>query len=321
MKRFLSVLGLVLVGLAILFVLTTQPSCTHCPPTQQSVAPERLLAHVEKLSIDFAPRNYKRVWNLDKCAGYISDHFMKAGGNVEVQPYEVEGKTYRNVVAQFGSTNEPVIVVGAHYDSYQDTPGADDNASGVAGLIELAYLLGQADLGQRVELVAFTLEEPPFFRTGNMGSARHAFGLKQAGVEVEAMVCLEMIGYFSDQKDSQQFPSALMKMIYPNTGNYIAVIGSMGDRKLAKKMKESMRDATDLPVHSMCAPKGFPGLDFSDHLNYWNFDYKAVMVTDTAFMRNFTYHGTGDTADRLDYNRMAKVVLGVYEGVVRLAND
>lgn len=321
MKRFLSVVGLVLAGIAVMFALTTQPSCTHCPPTQQTVSPERLRGHVEKLSVDFAPRNYKRVWNLDKCADYISGHFMKAGGRVDIQTYEVAGNTYRNVVAQFGSTNQPVIVVGAHYDACQDTPGADDNASGVAGLIELAYLLGQADLAQRVELVAFTLEEPPFFRTANMGSARHAYGLKQEGVEVEAMVCLEMIGYFSDEQDSQHFPSALIKLFYPDTGNYIAVIGSMGDRKLAKNMKESMRGATDLPVHSMCAPKGFPGLDYSDHLNYWNFDYTAVMVTDTAFMRNFNYHGAGDTADRLDYDRMAKVVLGVYEGVVRLAND
>ena len=302
-------------------IMTTQPSCTHYPPTEKTVSTERLMTHVEKLSVDFAPRNYKRITNLDKCAVYISDHFEQAGGRVEAQTYDIKGKTYRNVIAHFGPETDSRIVVGAHYDSCQETPGADDNASGVAGLIELAYLLGKTELKQQVELVAYTLEEPPFFGGPDMGSARHAYSLKKAGVDVEAMICLEMIGYFSDEKGSQTFPSVFVKMLYPDTGNYITVIGSMGDRKLAKKMKTSMRSATDLPVYSMCAPEGFPGLDFSDHRNYWAFDYTAVMITDTAFMRNPHYHGDGDTMDKLDFDRMAKVVLGVYEGVVRLAND
>lgn len=311
---------MLLAGLGGAFVVTTQPSCTRHPETAEHVAPARLRDHVEKLSVDFAPRNYKRVWNLDKCADYIGGHFEQAGGKVAEQTYEVEGKTYRNVVASFGGESRSRIVVGAHYDTYRDTPGADDNASAVAGLIELAYLLGRADLPQRIDLVAFTLEEPPFFRSGNMGSARHAHGLRKGGKEVEAMVCLEMIGYFSDAKGSQRYPSALLKGFYPDTGNFIAVIGSLGDRKLARNIKDSMRGATDLPVHAMCAPRDFPGLDFSDHLNYWNQGYPAVMVTDTAFMRNFAYHGSNDTADRLDYDRMAKVVLGVYEAVFRLAS-
>ncbi|MDH3982141.1 MAG: M28 family peptidase [Kiritimatiellaceae bacterium] len=316
--RFLVLLVAVLGGM---FVLTTQPSCTHCPPTERQVAPERLRGHVETLSIKYAPRDYRRIWNLNKCADYISGEFKAAGAEVSEQTFEVKGKTYRNIIGLFGPVTESRIVVGAHYDSCGDTPGADDNASGVAGLIELACLLGDTDLNQQVELVAFTLEEPPFFRTGNMGSARHAYRHRQNGVEIEGMICLEMIGYFSDEKGSQQFPSALLKLFYPDTGNFIAVIGSIHDRKLAKKLKESMRGATDLPVHSMSAPKGFPGLDFSDHLNYWNHGYTAVMVTDTAFMRNLRYHRSSDTVETLDFDRMANVVLGVYEGVVDMAND
>uniref|UniRef100_UPI003567C6FA M28 family peptidase n=1 Tax=Pontiella sp. TaxID=2837462 RepID=UPI003567C6FA len=189
-----------------------------------------------------------------------------------------------------------------------------------AGLIELAYLLGKADLRQRVELVAFTLEEPPFFRTGDMGSARYAHGLKINGTAVEAMICLEMIGYFSDEPGSQDFPSILLQWFYPDCGNFIALIGLDEYRGLHRTVKGAMRGATDLPVHAMCASRGTPGIDFSDHHNFWNQGYPAVMVTDTAFLRNRRYHAAGDTADRLDYDRMAKVVAGVFEAVVHLAN-
>jgi len=307
--------------LAVFTLLVTQPSCTHGPPTGMTVDPARLRSHVETLSETHFPRDFTRVDNLDACAAYISGHFKQAGGRVSEQAYDVRGRTYCNVLATFGPETASRIVVGAHYDACGDTPGADDNASGTGGLIELAYLLGRAELRQTVELVAYTLEEPPFFRTGDMGSARHADRLRQNGVDVEAMICLEMIGYFSDEKGSQRFPSILLRLIYPSRGNYIALIGSLGDRKLIRSMKASMRGATDLPVHAMCAPKSFPGLDYSDHLNYWRNGYTAVMVTDTAFFRNPHYHRPTDTADALDYDRMAKVVLGVYEAVVRLAGE
>lgn len=316
--RFILLLTVIVSGLV---VLTVQPSGAVGQPTRQTLNPERLRSHVVMLSETFAPRNYKRIWNLNKCADYISQQFEAAGADVSEQTYEVEGREYRNIIACFGPETDSRIVIGAHYDSYQDTPGADDNASGTAGLIELARLFGKAELKQRIELVAFTLEEPPFFRTGNMGSARHAYALRMDDVEVELMICLEMIGYFSDEPGSQIFPSAMLKMIYPDTGNYIAVIGSMGERRQAKFFKEIMRGATDLPVESMCAPKDFPGLDFSDHLSYWKNGYKALMITDTAFMRNGRYHGSADTADTLDYDRMAKVVLGVYEAVMEMSRN
>ena len=320
--KALRVIGLLVLIIAGLGWLTTQPSCTHYPPTEQNVPVERLRAHVAMLSEDLVPRNYRFTDNLDQCADYISSHFRKAGADVTFQEYDVKRRTYKNVIAAFGpKSSEAFIVVGAHYDAYENTPGADDNASGVAGLIELAYLLGQADLQRRVEMVAFTLEEPPFFRTGNMGSARYAYGLKKQEVDVEVMICLEMIGCFSDEKKSQRFPSAILKLFYPDEGNYIAVVGSYGDRAFIKQVKNSMKGATDLPVRSMCAPKGTTGLDFSDHRNFWNYDYIAVMITDTAFYRNDAYHRSSDTLQRLDFNRMSKVVLGVYEAVARLSNN
>ncbi|MEE9369800.1 MAG: M28 family peptidase, partial [Pontiella sp.] len=226
--RTLSVLIICFFGI---FLLTTQPLKTCYPPTERQVYPLKLRGHVESLSEQFSPRNFKSIWNLDKCAYYISDHFRQTGAEVSEQTYEVNGQAYRNVIATYCAGTGARIVVGAHYDSCQDTPGADDNASGIAGLIELAYLLGQTELTQHVELVAYTLEEPPYFRTGDMGSARHAYSLRQKNVEIDAMICLEMIGYFSDEKGSQQFPSAILKLFYPDKGNFISVIGSIGDRK------------------------------------------------------------------------------------------
>lgn len=316
--RSAGLMALAGVGLGL---LAAQPTCTRPAPTTQQVSIKRLEKHVAMLSEVLVPRSHEHVLNLDKCADYIRSHFKRAGGQLEVQEFETNGAIYKNVVARFGPNTPSRIVIGAHYDAYRNTPGADDNASGVAGLIELAYLLGNTKLQQQVELVAFTLEEPPYFRTEDMGSARYAHKLRQQGADIEAMICLEMIGFFKDEKNSQRFPSALLKLIYPNRANYIVVVGSIGDRTLIRQVKRSMKGATDLPVYSMCAPKGFPGLDFSDHLNFWNQGYTAVMITDTAFYRNEEYHGAHDSLDRLDFNRMSKVVLGTYEAVIQLAND
>jgi Zn-dependent M28 family amino/carboxypeptidase len=314
-------MALLILLLAVMAWCTVLPSCADYPPTEAELDPAALRAHVVKLAVDFAPRDYRRIWNLNKSADYISEQFSAVGAIVSEQTFEVKGQLYRNIIARFGPETDSRIVVGAHYDSHGDTPGADDNASGVAGLIELAGLLGQVPLSQRVDLAAFTLEEPPFFGSGNMGSARHAYRLRQDDIDVEAMLCLEMIGCFSDEENSQDFPSMFLRMLYPSRGNYISLIGSLGDQKLIRQVKDSMRCATALPVHSMTAPKGFPGLDFSDHRNFWNNGYTAIMITDTAFYRNHRYHGLSDTVDTLDYDRMAQVVLGIYEAVVRLAND
>jgi Zn-dependent M28 family amino/carboxypeptidase len=224
-----------------------------------------------------------------------------------------------NIVATFGPETPERIVVGAHYDTFMDYPGADDNASGVAGLLELARMLGQAPPSLRVELVAFTLEEPPFFRTDAQGSAVHAESLRAKDVRVRAMLNLEMIGCFSDAPGSQAFPLPLLKLWYPDTGNFIVVVGQLGRGALVRDVKRAMRGASDLPVHSINAPAFIPGVDFSDHLSYWERGYPAVMITDTAFYRNPRYHTAQDTPATLDYARMAKVTDGVHAAVRTLA--
>ncbi|HTD23617.1 MAG TPA: M28 family peptidase [Terriglobales bacterium] len=197
-------------------------------------------------------------------------------------------------------------------------PGADDNASGIAGLIELAYLLGKEELQTPVELVAYTLEEPPFFRTEQMGSAVHAESLVEEHAKLRAMLCLEMIGYFSDQPDSQDYPLPELKALYPNKGNFIALVGTMQEIELLRRVKRAMMATNDLPLRSINAPRNLVGVDFSDHLNYWNRSFPALMITDTAFYRNKRYHHPEDVLNTLDFNRMAKVVQQVYTAVIEL---
>jgi hypothetical protein len=154
-----------------------------------------------------------------------------------------------------------------------------------------------------------------------MGSAVHAQSLKKAGVKVRVMFSLEMIGYFSDSADSQEFPAAILRLFYPSRGNFIAVVGRTSEGLLVRRVKGAMREASSLPVYSISAPSFIPGIDFSDQVNYWDVGYDAVMITDTAFYRNRNYHTEKDTAEKLDYSRMAMVVQGVFASVVKIANS
>src|SRR5213592_2978255 len=261
------------------------------------VDPVRLEAHVRMLAETLAPRHWKRQDNLDRAAAYVAARLGEAGARVTEQVY-----------------------VGAHYDGAGPFAAADDNASGVAGLLELARLLGTGRTpATRVDLVAFTLEEPPYYDTEWMGSHVHAAALRREGVAVRAMIALEMIGYFSDAPGSQRLPHLLLRVVYPSTGNFVAVIGRLGEAQLARRVKRAMQDATDLDIYSMNAPAWIPGIDFSDHRSYWAQGYPAVMVTDTAFYRNDRYHTPRDTPDTLDYRRMADVVRGVHRAVLTLA--
>ena len=280
---------------------------------------ERLEHRVRDLVGRFHPRDYTHAGNLARAARFLGEEFRRAGAAVSEQHFEAAGGRYRNVIAAFGPDTREVVVVGAHYDVAGELPGADDNASGVAGLLELAEQLAGATLSRRVELVAYALEEMPFFATPQMGSAVHARSLEAAGRRVKGMLCLEMIGCFSEEPGSQQFPLPLLSLFYPRRANFIAVVGNVGGAGIVRRVKRSMRRACDLPVHSINAPAFVPGVDLSDHVNFWRQGDPAVMITDTAFFRNPRYHTEGDTAETLDYARMAKVVAGVRQAVIDLA--
>ncbi len=324
-RRLIYIILLLLVTpLVVLWFVLTQPMIGRNQPSEAVVDAEKLKEHVLSLSETFHPRSFDHPENLDRCADYIAAELKQSGGRVSFQNYDYNRQTYRNVRALFGPADDASrIVAGAHYDAVIGTPGADDNASAVAGLIELGFLLGknEASLKQTVELVAYTLEEPPFFESSDMGSYRHAKLLHEQGVEIRLMICLEMIGYFDDTPGSQSTPLPVLKLFYPDRGNFIAVVGRLDQPLTLRSVKKLMRGSTDLPVYSITAPMWVPGVALSDHRNYWQFDYPAVMITDTAFFRNTAYHSGDDTADRLDYDRMGKVVIDVFEVVMGFAGE
>ncbi len=288
--------------------LMTQPGVAAAASTPVRVDPAALEKHVRMLSVTLHPRSVDNPANLQAAADYVLEQLLATGARTDVQTVKADGIDYRNLIARFGPEDGPLIVIGAHYDSCADTPGADDNASGVAGLLELSRLLAVDPPPHPVELVAYVLEEPPYFRTDAMGSFQHARELARAGREVRLMMSLEMIGYFRDEPDSQRFPIGGLSAFYPDAGNFIAIVSRFGDFGETRRVKALFRGASDLPAESINAPRSVRGVDFSDHASYWRFDYPAVMITDTAFLRNPNYHRAGDTPETLDYTRMAQVV-------------
>jgi hypothetical protein len=314
------VLSVVALVLAICAVYATQPLFGVKPGAPKGrVDPQRLRAHVETLCTEFAPRTPTPRGRLDQAAEWVRARLAEAGATVSTETFDVDGREFVNVVARVGPEAGERIVVGAHYDAADAGIGADDNASGVAALIELARVLATAAPPLRVDLVAFALEEPPYYRTDSMGSCVHARRLRESGAVVRAMVCLEMIGFFTDAPRSQRFPVPGLGLLYPTTGSFITVVGCLGQAGLVRRVKRAMAEATPLPVRSINAPRAVAGVDFSDHLNFWDAGFDAVMVTDTAFYRNHNYHLASDTPDTLDYERMARVVEGVHAAIETLA--
>ncbi|MAE62019.1 MAG: peptidase M28 [Planctomycetaceae bacterium] len=314
-RMLVGILVVLVLGVVGLRVAITQPMTGRDPlPSGAQADPEALRGRVLFLCEDVKPRYYGRPENLSRAADYIRDAFGATGAEVTEQTYEAGGDTFRNVIARLGGKNGPRIIVGAHYDVFGELPGADDNASGTAGLLEVARVLASRDISVPVELVAYSTEEPPFFASPQMGSAVHAASLIEAKTPVKAMICLEMIGYFSGEQSSWSSP---LRLFYPGRGDFIMIAGRWRDRPLIADIKRSFRGASDLDARSYCGPTSM-GTDLSDHRNYWANDISAVMITDTAFLRNSNYHRTTDRPDTLDYDRMANVVDGVVNAVIHL---
>ncbi len=263
-------------------------------------------------------RNHKNLEALNQTALYIYNHFQKFADTVYYQPYSVNGKEYKNVVCAFGTKNLERIVVGAHYDVCGPQDGADDNASGVVGLLELARMLKGKTLNYEIELVAYTLEEPPYFRTENMGSFIHAKSLFDSDTKVKGMVVLEMIGFFKDTKHTQDYPLGILKLIYGSRGDYITLVKKFGAGSFVRRFSKQFKKAKTVKTKKFTGPASLPGIDFSDHLNYWQFGFPAMMITDTAFYRNKNYHQSTDTLETIDISRMAKVIDGVFEALLKM---
>jgi Zn-dependent M28 family amino/carboxypeptidase len=310
----------------VLVLLTVGATWMTSPATRSAIRvgtvadPGRLEKDVRELVELDGFRCFERPADLQSAGSWVAGRLAATGLEVEERSYGVGDLSFAYYVAHYGNENAPVLVVGAHYDTCGEQPGADDNASAVAGALEIARLLAAARpvLRHRIELALWPLEEPPNFGTPAMGSAVHAASLAHMGAEVRGMVSLEMLGYFSDDPGSQSFPVPGMGLLYPNRGHFIAVVGNTGSWWLTRRIKRRMAGATELPVRSFNGPAAVPGINASDHLNFWRQGWDAVMITDTAFYRNPHYHQTSDTPDTLDYQRMADVVTGVYAAITTL---
>ncbi|MBT8340885.1 MAG: M28 family peptidase [Desulfatitalea sp.] len=276
------------------------------------VSAENMKRTVQYLSDITPPRNHLNTESLENASSFIIQELNKYGISAEQQKFMVSGNIYKNVIASVGPKEGVRTVVGAHYDVCEDQPGADDNASAIAGLLETARIakMHESALPFRVDFVAYTLEEPPYFGTEKMGSYIHAKYLHENNIKLRGMICLEMIGFFNDQKDSQRYPLSLMRLFYGSRGNFISVVSNYGSSSFLKQVSKHLK-ATAIEVKTLKAPTFFAGIDFSDHRNYWKFGYDAIMVSDTSFYRNPNYHMTSDTIDTLDFNRMKEVVKGI----------
>jgi len=274
--------------------------------------------HLKNITKTAAYRNHQNIAQLNIVADYIKNHLSKYTDSTSFQEYEVEGKVYKNVICSFGTENKSRIIVGAHYDVCGEQEGADDNASGVVALLELAKQLKGQKLNKRIDLVAYTLEEPPYFRTEYMGSYIHAKYLADHQIDVFGMLSIEMIGFFSDERKSQNYPLGILSWFYGNKGDYITLVNKFGKGKFARQFSKRFKQGKTIKTKKFTAPRALPGIDFSDHLNYWNFGYSAMMITDTSFYRNKNYHQKTDTIETLDINRMAKVIDGIYLALLKL---
>lgn len=306
---------LILVGI---FVAQNYPASSHAKDLPRLSDTSYLRKNLELVINTVKPRNYINVDVLDTIAERIRIEFLEYSNRVTSQDYKVGENIYRNVIASFGPEDGERIIVGAHYDVCGDQDGADDNASGVAGILELARLLKDKSLKYRIDLVAYTLEEPPYFNSKEMGSYVHARSLHDANVHVKGMISLEMIGYFSDKENSQDYPIGMMKWFYGNKGNYITIVQKTFCGKFAKQFKRLSFKNNSIPTKSFRSPSFLAGVNLSDHKNYWEFGYSAVMITNTAFFRNHNYHKPSDKLFTLDIPRMGQVIDGVFRSLMEL---
>jgi len=318
-------LAFVLAGVAGLRSMTQMPGSSQVgplPPSsgEEAELRERLQGHVAVLAGAIGERNLWRYEALQAAADYIEQSLRTMGYRVSSQDYVVEGKTVRNIEAERTGAVLPgeIVLLGAHYDSVAGSPGANDNASGVAALLELARRLSEDLPARSVRFVAFANEEPPFFYTGAMGSRVYARRAAARGEKIVAMLSLETIGYYSKAPGSQRYPFPF-GFFYPDQGNFIAFVGNLASRELVRRCVRSFRSHTAFPAEGLAAPGWMGGVHWSDHWSFWREGYPALMVTDTALYRYAHYHARTDTPDQIDYERLARVVAGLHRASLDLA--
>jgi Zn-dependent M28 family amino/carboxypeptidase len=280
---------------------------------------DRLRQHVARLAGEIGERNVFRPQALHDAEHYIHDAWSTQGHQVQVQEYAVYGVRSANLeVALSGQRDDEVVVIGAHYDTVMGSPGADDNGSAVAVLLELGRLLMGARPARSVRLVAFVNEEPPFFFTKEQGSRLYAKAARERGDPIRFMLSLEMLGYYRDTPGSQSYPP-VFRWFYPDRANFIALVSNFRSWREMHRFSSIFRQVSRFPLERVATFSWIPGVAWSDHLSFWLEGYRAMMLTDTAFFRNPHYHAATDTPTTLDYLRMAAVTEGLADTLMRLS--
>jgi Zn-dependent M28 family amino/carboxypeptidase len=281
---------------------------------------DRLRHHVNVLALEIGERHTRRPHALAAAARYVEDALALVGPEVRRQCYEAHGSACLNLEVEHrgGDQASEIVLVGAHYDTVEGSPGADDNASGVAAMIEIAGLLSGRRLRSTVRCVAFVNEEPPFFYSRQMGSAVYARAARARGDDIKVMLSLEMLGYYSARPKSQRYPPFL-RFFYPDRGNFVAFVSNLRSRRALVQLHDAFRSHCTFPSERLASPAIVPGISWSDQLSFWRAGYPAVMVTDTALYRYPHYHCPTDTPEKLNYAALARVTTGLADAITTLA--
>lgn len=288
-------------------------------PEVHSVALE-LKAHVARLATDIGERRGGEGDSLTRARDYVATELGSGAANAgpKLEHLGADGSDAANVILDLPGEVTDIVVIGAHYDSAPGTPGANDNATGVASGLYLAKKLGSARYRNTLRFVFFANEEPPYFQNPGMGSLAHARGCAERGERIIAMLALESLGYYSDEPKSQRYPWPV-GLVYPERGNFVGFVGNLGSRSLVREAIGIFRSNAKFPSEGAALPGWIPGVGWSDHWAFWQFDYPAIMVTDTAVYRDPNYHQGSDVASNLNYEHMARVTLGLLEVIRELA--
>ena len=322
--RWCAILGVIAAGGWYLISMPGKSWSDPVPPlsAEEQLIHDKLKRHVEMLAQQIGERN---VWNAEALAGaalYIRNTLENLGYLVRVQPFESQGLTVQNLEVELPGATAPeeIVVVGAHYDTVAGGPGANDNASGIAALLEIARLLAGKTHARTLRLVAFVNEEQPFSESEEMGSRVYAERSRQRGEQIKAMISLETIGHYTDQAASQHYPFPF-SYFYPDTGNFLGFVGNLSSWRLVRQAVGAFRGSTAFPSEGVAAPGWITGVGWSDHASFWQAGYPAIMITDTAFFRYQHYHEATDTPEKLDYKGLTRVTRGLVEVAAELAGN
>lgn len=289
--------------------------------SQREIA-EETRRHVGELASTIGYRSTFHPSQLARAALYIKHELEAMGYEVSDHSFPSRGSPAPNLEAVLAGTtlSSEIVIVGAHFDSFQGTPGADDNASGVAGVLALAKIFSEAPQERTIRFVLFPNEEPPAFQQADMGSLVYAKACRAANDRIVAMLSLETIGYFKDEPGTQKYPFP-MGLLYPSRGNFVGFVSNFSNRALVKRCIATFRSSSQFPSEGAALPEGIPGVGWSDHWAFWQMGYPALMVSDTAIFRNPNYHTANDKPETLDYERMARLIDGVAAVVRNIGNE